>query len=146
MGQSTIRLGLQRGPWRIFLISLFFPKIEAASELKTGSHMYLFAIKLPNVNYPPSMHDNDLGYRVDYSLQAFLDMHDQRTMETAPARVMYLPLISCVTEQPPPKRTQVFTRGSNSSLQLTIQAGKPAYCPGEYMGIFTRFGMFFAPV
>ncbi|KAI8143413.1 hypothetical protein BJV82DRAFT_93209 [Fennellomyces sp. T-0311] len=106
-------------------------RTEAASELKAGSHMYLFAIKLPNVNYPPSMHDNDLGYRVDYNLQAFLDMHDQRTMETAPARVMYLPLISCVTELPIPKRTQVFRRGSNSSLQLTVQAGKPAYCPGD---------------
>ncbi|KAI9493316.1 hypothetical protein BDB00DRAFT_872420 [Zychaea mexicana] len=102
----------------------------AGDELKEGCHMYLFAIKLPNVNYPPSMQDNELCHRVDYTLQGFLDLHDQRAMETAPARVMYLPLISCVTDELPPKETQEFKRGSNNRLQLTLQAARPAYCPG----------------
>ena len=93
--------------------------------------MYLFAIKLPNVNYPPSIHDNDLGYRVDYTLQGYLSLHDQRVMETAPMRIMYLPFVSCVTNDLAPKRTQLFKRGNHNTLQLTLQTSKAAYCPGE---------------
>ncbi|KAG2225985.1 hypothetical protein INT45_002451, partial [Circinella minor] len=108
------------------------PRSESTtSELKEGCHMYLFAIKLPNVNYPPSIHDNDLGYRVDYTLQGFLNLHDQRVMETAPVRIMYLPFISCVTNDVAPKRTQSFKRGNHNTLQLTLQTSKAAYCPGD---------------
>lgn len=37
-------------------------------ELSEGSHMYLFAIRLPQVNYPPSMHDSHFGHRINYPL------------------------------------------------------------------------------
>lgn len=105
------------------------------NQLKSGGHMYLFAIKLPNVNYPPSVHDHDLvGHRIEYSLQAYLDLLPERTVETSPARVLYLPLVPCHTPASSSSSgvmcRQVFRRGEQV-LETSAQVIKPSYCPGK---------------
>lgn len=105
-------------------------------QLKSGGHMYLFAIKLPNVNYPPSVHDHDLvGHRIEYSLQAYLDLLPERTVETSPARVLYLPLVPCHAPASSSSAggamcRQVFRRGEHV-LETSAQVVKPSYCPGK---------------
>ncbi|KAI9319405.1 hypothetical protein BX666DRAFT_1469595 [Dichotomocladium elegans] len=65
-------------------------------------------------------------------LQAFLDLPD-RTIETSPARVLYLPLVPCNSDAGP-SRTQVFRRGSNV-LEVTAQVAKAAYCRGDMCSV-----------
>lgn len=114
------------------LIFIYQPDQAIMNELAEGSHMYLFAIKLPNANYPPSMHCPNLGYHVDYRLRGYLDLQD-RTLETPVTPVLYLPLIPCSLAQSTEdhRRAEVFQRGDNV-LEVTAQVVKPAYCPGEW--------------
>lgn len=100
--------------------------------------MYLFAIKLPNVNYPPSMHNSKLGYHTEYTVQGYLELCE-RTVPSPPAEVMYLPLIPC--EDSESKCTEEFTRGKNT-LQVTAQLVKTGYCPGEEKKLFPNRGKF----
>ncbi|KAI8384672.1 uncharacterized protein BYT42DRAFT_563269 [Radiomyces spectabilis] len=103
-------------------------------QLTAGSHMYLFAIKLPHVNYPPSMRDTYIGHRVEYSLQAFLELHNdaQSCIETLAVPIMYLPLVTCNLpgRHPESKKTQTFRRG-DAVIEVNAELIKPAYCPGD---------------
>ncbi|KAI9031556.1 hypothetical protein CLU79DRAFT_729121 [Phycomyces nitens] len=111
---------------------------EERAELPTGSSIYLFAIKLPHINYPPSMHDTRIGHYVDYVLQGFLECNPEAPygMDTLPVSVLYLPLIS--SRQPgepqmaskPAKRSQTFDK-PGSHVEMTAELIKTAYCPGD---------------
>ncbi|KAG0165313.1 hypothetical protein DFQ30_008622 [Apophysomyces sp. BC1015] len=93
-------------------------------SVSAGSQMYLFAIKLPNVNYPPSMHDSHFGHHVDYSLQGFLDL-ESNTIETKKLQVTYLPLIACnVGETSKDKVKQ-------GEVEMVAELIQPAYLPGD---------------
>lgn len=106
------------------------PKESAATraELPQGSHMYLFAIRLPQVNYPPSMHDSHFGHRIGYTLQGVIDLESEPHF-TATVPILYLPLVT--TNLPTSKMTQVFEK-ENKKIQVTAELIKPAYCPGMY--------------
>ncbi|KAL0142095.1 hypothetical protein V8B55DRAFT_1494884 [Mucor lusitanicus] len=105
------------------------PKESAATraELPQGSHMYLFAIRLPQVNYPPSMHDSHFGHRIGYTLQGVIDLESEPHF-TATVPILYLPLVT--TNLPTSKMTQVFEK-ENKKIQVTAELIKPAYCPGD---------------
>ncbi|KAI9323280.1 hypothetical protein BX666DRAFT_2022035 [Dichotomocladium elegans] len=121
--------------------STLFKVIQQPSiELPGGSHMYLFAIKLPFVNYPPSIHGTYVGHRIVYSLQAFLDMVDDdnapRCVESTRAPLLYLPFTTCT---PLPgdtrplhgaKKMQTFKR-NHAVVEVAAEVIKPAYCPGD---------------
>lgn len=99
-------------------------------ELTDGSHMYLFAIKLPHVNYPPSLHGTYIGHHIEYSLQGFADIDDSAA-ETARVPVMYLPLVTCAPDgKEGAKKTQIFQR-NNALVKVTAELIKPAYSPGK---------------
>lgn len=99
--------------------------------------MYLFAIKMPNVNYPPSMHGTYVGHHVDYTLQAFFDLDTELDapfcMETAPVSVVYLPLVTTASVPGEGAERRLTFRRSDSVVEATAQIVKPAYCPGNYL-------------
>lgn len=103
-----------------------------AQELSNGSHMYLFAIRLPEVNYPPSMHDSPFGRRIHYTLQGILDTTTNTPHLTAIVPIIYLPLITCnpTTLNQTSKKTQVFEK-EDKKIEVTAELIKPAYCPGK---------------
>ncbi|CAO3620440.1 unnamed protein product [Mucor fragilis] len=104
------------------------PKESAThAELPQGSHMYLFAIRLPQVNYPPSMHDSHFGHRIGYTLQGVIDLESEPHF-TATVPILYLPFVT--TNLPTSKMTQVFEKESKK-IQVTAELIKPAYCPGD---------------
>lgn len=106
------------------------PKESAThAELPQGSHMYLFAIRLPQVNYPPSMHDSHFGHRIGYTLQGVIDLESEPHF-TATVPILYLPFVT--TNLPTSKMTQVFEKESKK-IQVTAELIKPAYCPGLYI-------------
>lgn len=102
-----------------------------AQELSNGSHMFLFAIRLPQVNYPPSMHDSPFGHRISYTLQGVFDTTGT-THVTTSVPIIYLPLITCSpnTLNETSKKTQVFEK-EDKKIEVTAELIKPAYCPGK---------------
>ncbi|KAI8091764.1 hypothetical protein BDF21DRAFT_410170 [Thamnidium elegans] len=100
-------------------------------ELSNGSHMFLFAIRLPQVNYPPSMHDSPFGHRISYTLQGVFDTTGT-THVTATVPIIYLPLVTCSpnTLNETSKKTQVFEK-EDKKIEVTAELIKPAYCPGD---------------
>lgn len=116
-----------------------YTPIEGIShELSKGSHMYLFAIKLPFVNYPPSIHSSYVEHHIEYTLQAFLDVEDDHApscIESACVPIMYLPFVTCIPlpgsnrPQHGAKNTQTF-KCENAEVEVAAELVKPAYCPG----------------
>ncbi|KAF7731859.1 hypothetical protein EC973_007690 [Apophysomyces ossiformis] len=111
---------------------------EEPHELVEGSHMYLFAIRLPLVNYPPSIRDTYVGHQIEYSVQGFLELQSDTLScaKTAPVPVMYLPLVTCMPldnnnlpTEPPTKME--LAKSAQASVGITAQLIKPAYCPGD---------------
>ncbi|KAI9495843.1 hypothetical protein BDB00DRAFT_196007 [Zychaea mexicana] len=109
---------------------------EGVNELSDGSHMYLFAIKLPFVNFPPSIHGSYVNHHIEYSLQGFLELEDTPDcIETACVPVIYLPFVTCMpmdgdVPRAGAKKNQVFRR-NNAVVEVTAELIKPAYCPGD---------------
>lgn len=105
-------------------------------ELSQGSHMYLFAIRLPQVNYPPSMHDSPFGHRIHYTLQGILDTTSSNRHVTPILPIIYLPLVTCdptaLTQTS--KKTQVFEK-EDKKIEVTAELIKPAYCPGKIINL-----------
>ncbi|KAF7725094.1 hypothetical protein EC973_000420 [Apophysomyces ossiformis] len=99
-------------------------KDDVPGLMSSGEHLYLFAIKLPNVNYPPSIHDTSFGHQVEYSLQGFLDL-ESGAAETKKLQVIYLPLVGCGTEEPPKDQAK------QSDIEMTAELVQPAYLPGD---------------
>ena len=100
--------------------------------------MYLFAIKLPFVNYPPSIHSSYVEHHIEYTLQAFLDVEDDHApscIESACVPIMYLPFVTCIPlpgsnrPQHGAKNNQVF-KCDNAHVEVAAELVKPAYCPG----------------
>ncbi|KAI8375250.1 hypothetical protein EDC96DRAFT_605249 [Choanephora cucurbitarum] len=99
-------------------------------ELSDGSHMYLFAIRLPQVNYPPSMHISQFGHHVRYTLQGVIDLASEGPHSTALLPIIYLPLVTASSTSPLSKKTQVFEK-EKTMIEMTAELIKPAYCPGD---------------
>ncbi|KAI8374576.1 uncharacterized protein BYT42DRAFT_615725 [Radiomyces spectabilis] len=93
--------------------------------LEEGSHMYLFAIKWPQINFPPSMQGSYFGYSVEYTLQAFIEF-GVGSAATTPVNVMYLPLITCDHQVTPSSITQ-----TSHQVKVTASLIRAAYCPGD---------------
>lgn len=110
-----------------FLIYTFY--IVKPQELSSGSHMYLFAIKLPQVNYPPSMHDNTFGHRIHYTLQGVIDLISVPQHNTASIPILYLPLVTG-DECQKARKTQIFQK-EDKKIEVIAEVIKPAYCPGN---------------
>jgi hypothetical protein len=94
--------------------------------------MFLFAIRLPQVNYPPSMRDSHFGHRIGYTLQGVFDLVSSQTT-TEPIPILYLPLVVCnPTTYETSKKTQVFQK-QDKKIEITAELIKPAYCPGNML-------------
>ncbi|KAI9478556.1 MAG: hypothetical protein EXX96DRAFT_525187 [Benjaminiella poitrasii] len=111
-------------------------KQQLPNELSTGSHMYLFAIRLPQVNYPPSIHRSHFAHhRISYSLQAFLDLVSTSSPYAAPLiPILYLPFVT--SQATPSKRmTQLWLfhqkEEINKRIGIVAELIKSAYCPGD---------------
>ncbi|CAO3594935.1 unnamed protein product [Absidia cylindrospora] len=101
------------------------------NNLNVGNHMYLFAIKLPDVNYPPTLRDNYIDHKVDYTLQGFLDVvNPNQELQTRPVHIMYLPLVTCQSNSSPIQRKKIYQNGEHL-VQVDAQLMRPAYCPGD---------------
>ncbi|KAI8074458.1 hypothetical protein BC940DRAFT_288306 [Gongronella butleri] len=97
------------------LLDSQIPRARAQGiELGPGNHMYLFAIKLPEANYPPTLEDASYGHQVHYTLQGFLDLENQQ-LETPPVHIFYLPLVTCEAAAPasPIQRQKLFQQGQD---------------------------------
>ncbi|CAO3610981.1 unnamed protein product [Cunninghamella echinulata] len=106
------------------------------TELNAGNHMYLFAIKLPDNNYPPTLYDNYIDHKINYTLQGYLDLKtpDQQ-LHTQPKHILYLPLISYQpTSNSPIQRKKLYQKG-DAFIQIDAELLKPAYCPGDMCSI-----------
>ncbi|KAI8986534.1 hypothetical protein BDB01DRAFT_785957 [Pilobolus umbonatus] len=100
--------------------------------LAEGSHMYLFAIRLPHVNYPPSMSDYYFGHRIIYTLYGVLNMpSSDNYTNTVP--IIYLPLITCPPEYiaQTSRTSEVFVI-ENGVIETSVELIKPSYCPGDH--------------
>jgi hypothetical protein len=110
----------------------FIPSINVVSELAVGNHMYLFAIKLPDVNYPPTLRDNYIDHKVDYTLQGFLDVvNPDQELQTHAVHITYLPLVTCQpTSSSPIQRRKTYQKG-DQLVQVNAELKQPAHCPGK---------------
>jgi hypothetical protein len=103
--------------------------IAEPQELSSGSHMFLFAIRLPQVNYPPSMHDSHFGHRIEYTLHGVFDLVST-SHPTEKIPILYLPLVTCnPTTYETSKKTQMFQK-EDKKIEVSAELIKPAYCPG----------------
>ncbi|KAI8089950.1 uncharacterized protein BX664DRAFT_386350 [Halteromyces radiatus] len=101
------------------------------TELPVGNHMYLFAIKLPDVNYPPTLRDNYIDHKVNYTLQGFLDMvSPEQEIQTQPVHIMYLPLVTCQLPSSPIQRKKIYQK-EGQLVEIIAELMKPGYCPGD---------------
>lgn len=116
--------------------------------------MYLFAIRLPDANYPPSIYEGYDGVRVEYTLQAFLDLRQQEQQQqaqldqhsitggsntgngtfcnaasTAPMPILYLPLVTSDYNTPPASETRVFS-WNDAPVRVEAMLTKPSYTAG----------------
>ncbi|KAI7902970.1 uncharacterized protein BX663DRAFT_561049 [Cokeromyces recurvatus] len=109
---------------------------QQPNELSNGSHMYLFAVRLPHVNYPPSMQKYHFAHhRIKYSLQGFLDLTSLPSPYTTPiVPVLYLPFITSHA-MPSKRMTQLWLfhqkEEINKRIGITAELIKPVYCPGD---------------
>ncbi|KAJ2965142.1 hypothetical protein NQZ79_g113 [Umbelopsis isabellina] len=119
-------------------------KIKTENEIEAGRHMFLFAIKFPAVNYPPSLSDSNLGHSITYTLQGIFTTvnYPQVTSNTLP--ITYYPLINSreLTYQNPNddlvSQTCVFEPpNSTACIRLKAELSKPAYCPGDTIVVRT---------
>ncbi|ORX51714.1 hypothetical protein DM01DRAFT_1408651 [Hesseltinella vesiculosa] len=102
-------------------------------ELQAGNHMYLFAIKLPETNYPPTLHDAQYGHQVNFSLQGHLELaRPGLQLHTPPVHILYLPLVTCESIAPssPIQRQKIFQHRHNR-IQIDAKLLRPACCPGD---------------
>jgi hypothetical protein len=89
--------------------------------------MYLFAIRMPSINYPPSIFDTAYGHKIRYTLQGFIDATHLISTDVVP--IMYLPLVTCTSNVDHAKKYHVFQK-ENKVIEVTAELIKPAYCPG----------------
>lgn len=67
-----------------------------------GRNLYLFAIRFPDVNFPPTINDPNNPIRVAYTLRAFLDRpNPSRADRSNLVEVFYLPLVPVASSPPP---------------------------------------------
>ncbi|KAI8076581.1 uncharacterized protein B0P05DRAFT_545003 [Gilbertella persicaria] len=100
-----------------------------SQELASGSHMYLFAIRLPQVNYPPSMHVSHFGHRINYTLQGVIELVSEGPHYTSTLPIIYLPLVTTSVTHVS-RKTQVYQKNQDR-IEITAELIKPAYCPGD---------------
>ncbi|ORE03839.1 hypothetical protein BCV72DRAFT_295655 [Rhizopus microsporus var. microsporus] len=104
-------------------------KQDEGEVLESGAHLYLFAIQLPsNVNYPPTIRDDSLGHRIEYSLQGFIYLSDQTSKSTNCLPLTYLPLVAVKTNAASENKTVKIERGDEFVL-VTAALVNPYLCP-----------------
>lgn len=94
-------------------------------HLPSGSHMYLFAIKMPRVNYPPSMVDSKR--RISYRLEAIIEAEIKIT--TPAVEVRFLPLISTSEEHPIEKHAEMHDNERRRIAHLIVGMKRTAFVP-----------------
>ncbi|KAH8550037.1 hypothetical protein BGW37DRAFT_499849 [Umbelopsis sp. PMI_123] len=112
-------------------------KNDGQDEIENGRHLFLFAVKLPPVNYPPSITEPQFGLSIDYTLQAFFNTNDLGQVKSNTVPIIYYPLVNsqdlwlasssdlaCKTERFQVEKDQL-------SISLKCELTKPSYCPGD---------------
>ncbi|PHZ10664.1 uncharacterized protein RHIMIDRAFT_32866 [Rhizopus microsporus ATCC 52813] len=120
-------------------------KQDEGEVLESGAHLYLFAIQLPsNVNYPPTIRDDSLGHRIEYSLQGFIYLSDQTSKSTNCLPLTYLPLVAVKTNAASENKTVKIERGDEFVL-VTAALVNPYLCPGklDIYPVYPLFPFFF---
>ncbi|RUP50950.1 hypothetical protein BC936DRAFT_136947 [Jimgerdemannia flammicorona] len=116
-----------------------FYLVQDTKELTAGRHMFLFAVKIPMVNYPPTLQDPSVDHKVIYTLQGFLDLPSAtqpaspryHTEHTAPQIITFLPLIHCSSTPPPSHREISRTSSGEPLVDVNAELGRAGHCPGE---------------
>ncbi|KAI9288120.1 hypothetical protein BC943DRAFT_317833 [Umbelopsis sp. AD052] len=105
--------------------------------LESGRHLFLFAIKLPSVNYPPSIKEPQLSHSIVYSLQGFFNANDLTQMSSNTVPIVYYPLVNSQDLSPasasnPSSKVATFHL-EKDKLPITVKAEvtKPSHCPGD---------------
>ncbi|KAG0776157.1 hypothetical protein G6F62_009347 [Rhizopus arrhizus] len=106
-------------------------KQENGEELDIGTHLYLFAIQIPyNVNYPPTIKDDYLGHRIEYSVQGHIYLSDGMKRATNRLPLTYLPLVTFDTNPISTEKTVRIERGEEYVL-VSAKLVNPYSCPGD---------------
>ncbi|RUS18198.1 hypothetical protein BC937DRAFT_89042 [Endogone sp. FLAS-F59071] len=106
--------------------------LAAWEELETGQYTFPFALKFPNVNFPPSLEEPS-GFCVRYVWTAVVDgpalSSGLRSKEFV---TPYRPIIVA-----PPEREWIFkatlTKEKKAIAEVQAKLSKQAYCPGKLL-------------
>ncbi|KAI8336154.1 hypothetical protein BC941DRAFT_503087 [Chlamydoabsidia padenii] len=104
---------------------------DTTTVITAGSHLYLFAIQLPLVNYPPTITESTFpgGKHIQYTLKAYLDSPEHpATLVSNETPILYLPLVAPTSET---DTTDYYTMGNDTTLQIKVKLTKSSYCPGD---------------
>ncbi|RCH77556.1 hypothetical protein CU098_002584, partial [Rhizopus stolonifer] len=99
--------------------------------LDLGTHLYLFAIQIPyNVNYPPTIRDDNFGHRIEYVLQGQICLFDDTKKTTSRLPLTYLPLVTFDNNPISTEKTVKIERGEEYVL-VSAKLVNPYSCPGD---------------
>ncbi|ORZ11991.1 hypothetical protein BCR42DRAFT_493942 [Absidia repens] len=112
---------------------------HTTTVVSAGTHMHLFAIQLPLVNYPPSIAEATFPgvCHIDYTLQAFLDRPELPTLFSDRIPLTYLPLIVAqMNDHETASRQQQHSltmqpKSGGVSVRIQARMMQSAYCLGE---------------
>ncbi|KAI9282702.1 hypothetical protein BY458DRAFT_497057 [Sporodiniella umbellata] len=106
-------------------------KQEGGEDLDSGTHLYLFAIQIPhNVNYPPTIKDENLGHRIEYALQGHICLSDNTKKATPRLPLTYLPLVTFDTHPISTEKAVRLEKGQEYVL-VSAKLVNPYSCPGD---------------
>jgi hypothetical protein len=114
-------------------------KESDGDEIPKGRHLFLFAIKLPSVNYPPSISEAQLGHTISYSIQGYFTAANSSQMSSNTVPITYYPLVN-LRDLPSASPSNGLTSKNaaflvdNALPAITVKAelASPSYCPGMF--------------
>ncbi|KAI8394119.1 uncharacterized protein BYT42DRAFT_609862 [Radiomyces spectabilis] len=102
-------------------------------ELEPGDHEFPFALKFPNVNFPPSVDDLP-GFWVRYIWTAYLDAPMHHPSHRSKDYVIpYRPIICAPPGREWAHHELLYSEKKVPIAQVRLKLAKQAFCPEEYM-------------
>ncbi|KAL1920256.1 uncharacterized protein VTP21DRAFT_1402 [Calcarisporiella thermophila] len=118
------------------------PASTGQQQLPAGLHQWFFDIKLPAVNYPPSLNDDHVssGLSIKYSLRAVLVTPEGAVRHTPIKTVRYLPLVekAKAAAKEETKSLQLDAGGQGHGLEATATIEDGSIMPGDVVAIFLK--------
>lgn len=113
-------------------------KESDGDEIPEGRHLFLFAIKLPSVNYPPSISEAQLGHTISYSIQGYFTAANSSQMSSNTVPITYYPLVN-LRDLPSTSPSNGLTSKNAAflvdnalpAIRVKAELASPSYCPGD---------------